>query len=135
MIDGQKTLIDACIDERVERYIASDYSLDFRRLELGQHPQKDPMKHVQAYLEQKEGEGKIKAVHILVGGLMSIMLGPALGAFPDTNTCQFWGTGDELLDITTYEDTAAYVAEVAADSTAVGFVNGEENDPLLSVGS
>ncbi|KAL7896169.1 hypothetical protein HDV63DRAFT_169728 [Trichoderma sp. SZMC 28014] len=29
MIDGQKTLIDACITEDVPRYIASDWSFDF----------------------------------------------------------------------------------------------------------
>jgi hypothetical protein len=33
MVSGQKILIDACITENVPRYIASDWSLDFRGLE------------------------------------------------------------------------------------------------------
>ena len=43
MTDGQKVLIDACVAEAVPRYIASDYSLDYRNLELGDLPSKDPM--------------------------------------------------------------------------------------------
>ncbi len=42
MTGGQKTLIDACIDEKVARYVASDWSFDYRGLELGDHPSKDP---------------------------------------------------------------------------------------------
>jgi saccharopine dehydrogenase-like NADP-dependent oxidoreductase len=53
MVDGQKTLIDACIAEGVPRYIASDWSMDFRKLAYGDHPPKDPMRHVQAYLEER----------------------------------------------------------------------------------
>ena len=30
MLEGQKTLIDACIEERVARYIASDWCIDYR---------------------------------------------------------------------------------------------------------
>lgn len=65
MVEGQKRLIDACIAEKVRRYVASDWSMDFRKLELGQHPLKDPMKHVQAYLEKKEASNQIRAIHIL----------------------------------------------------------------------
>src|SRR3569833_2549119 len=42
MVEGQKALIDACIDEGVERYVASDWSLDFWALEFWQHPENDP---------------------------------------------------------------------------------------------
>lgn len=73
MIDGQKTLIDACIAEGVPRYIASDWSLDFRGLEFGDHPSKDPMKYVQEYLEEKESERKIKGVHVLNGAFMQVV--------------------------------------------------------------
>lgn len=65
MTEGQRRLIDACISENVPSYVASDWSMDFRKLQLGQHPLKDPMKLVQAYLEEKEASNQIKAVHIL----------------------------------------------------------------------
>ena len=38
--DGQKLLIDACIEENVARYIISDWSLDYHDVEYGQLPQK-----------------------------------------------------------------------------------------------
>ncbi|KAJ8099565.1 hypothetical protein POJ06DRAFT_112745 [Lipomyces tetrasporus] len=45
MIGGQKFLIDACEENGVPRYIASDWSLDYTKLEFGQLFVKDPMKH------------------------------------------------------------------------------------------
>ena len=61
MTEGQKLLIDACEAEEVGRYIASDYCLDYTRLEYGQHPAKDLMKHVKAHLDAKT---HVKGVHI-----------------------------------------------------------------------
>lgn len=126
MIDGQKTLIDACIAEGVPRYIASDWSLDFRGLEFGDHPSKDPMKYVQEYLEEKEGERKIKGVHVLNGAFMQVVWASFLG-YVDTEKGMFryFGTGDELLEMTTYEDAAAFTAEVAVDPNANGFLKCE----------
>lgn len=126
MIDGQKTLIDACIAEGVPRYIASDWSLDFRGLALGDHPSKDPMKHVQAYLEEKESEGKIKGVHILNGGFMEVIWAKFLGLVDaDKGEFRYYGTGDEKLEMTTMEDAANFTAEVAVDSNGNGFLKGK----------
>lgn len=124
MIDGQKALIDACIEEKVPRYIASDWSLDFRGLEFGDHPSKDPMKHVQVYLEEKEKEGKIKGVHILNGAFTEVMWGPYAGyaTFPDAKFA-YYGTGDEKFEMTTMPDVAEYTAAVAVQPGAVGFIN------------
>lgn len=123
MIDGQKTLIDACIAEDVPRYIASDWTLDFRGLELGDHPAKDPMKYVQRYLEEKESEGTIKGVHVLNGAFMQVVWASFMG-YVDTEkgAFRYFGTGDEKLEMTTYEDAAAFTAEVAVDPNANGFL-------------
>lgn len=67
MVDGQKSLIDACESQGVPRYIASDYSLDFTKLELGQLPAKDPMKHFQEYLDTKKS---VQGTHVLIGIFM-----------------------------------------------------------------
>lgn len=124
MVDGQKTLIDACIAENVPRYIASDWSLDFRGLAFGDHPAKDAMKHVQLYLEEKEKEGKIKGVHILTGVFMEVIWAHFLGwADAKEGVFRYFGTGDEKLDMTTYADTASFTAEVAVDQNATGFIN------------
>jgi hypothetical protein len=120
MTQGQYTLIDACIANNVPRYIASDYTVDYRGLEYGQHPQKDPMKHVAQYLEDRKD--KISGVNVLIGALFEVVWG-FLGLYnPDTKTFQYWGTGDEKWEVTTYADSANFVAEVAVDPKINGFV-------------
>lgn len=126
MVEGQKTLIDACIAEKVPRYIASDWSLDFRGLKLGDHPAKDPMKHITQYLEEKEKEGLIVGVHVLNGVFMEVFWAPFVG-FVNVAEDKFtaYGTGDEPIEMTTYEDAANFTAEVALDNNATGFLNGK----------
>jgi hypothetical protein len=124
MVDGQKLLIDACIAEKVPRYIASDWSLDFRPLAFGEHPAKDPMKRVQAYLEEKEKEGQIKGVHVLNGAFMEIIWARFAGYVNvKEDTFSYWGTGDEPIEVTTMVDAAAYTASIAVDPNANGFLN------------
>ena len=124
MVEGQKRLIDACIAEGVPRYIASDWCMDFRGLLLGDHPAKDPMKLVHAYLDEKEMVGMIKQVHILVGGFMEFFFAGFLG-YVDTDKGEFthYGEGDEKLDMITMRNAAEFTAEVAVDSNAIGFLN------------
>lgn len=122
MQEGQKTLIDACIAEGVPRYIAGDWSLDFRGLEYGQHPSKDPMKHVADYLDEKKS--KIEGVHVLNGVFMEVFWSFSGHFDPTQEKFKIWGTGNEKLDMTTYNDAAAYTAEVAVDSKANGWIEG-----------
>ena len=118
MIDGQKALIDACESEGVPRYIASDWALDYTKLEFGELFVKDPMKHVKAYLETKEN---VKGVHILVGGFMEPVLGPMFNILDvQHNIINYWGDGNEPWEGTSYENAAEYTAAVAADPTAFG---------------
>ncbi|KAJ5674765.1 nmrA-like family protein [Penicillium maclennaniae] len=118
MTEGQKLLVDACDHEGVRRYVASDYCLDFTKLELGQHPAKDPMKHVKAYLETKDN---VQGVHVLIGAFMETFWSEYFGIWNPTE-CKltFYGNGDELWESTTYETAAQYVAAVAMDRSAVG---------------
>ncbi|KAI3577662.1 hypothetical protein IWW34DRAFT_745219 [Fusarium oxysporum f. sp. albedinis] len=84
MIDGQKKLIDACDEAGVPRYIASDWSLDYTKLKLGELFPKDPMIHVKAYLQTKK---TTKGVHILIGGFMDPILSPFFSVWdPQTLT-------------------------------------------------
>ena len=119
MVDGQKTLIDACIAEGVTRYIASDWSMDFRKLALGEHPPKDPMKHVQSYLEEKSN--MITAVHILNACFLER---PWVGLWDSQKqSFRYWGSGDERWEFTSYDNAAEYTAEVALDSEAHGWLS------------
>lgn len=118
MVNGQKLLIDACASEGVPRYVASDWALDYTKLELGQLFPKDPMIHVKAYLD---GQDKVKGVHILVGGFMNPFFSPPFGIFDSASTTfRYWGTGDEIWEGTTYENAAEYTAAVCVNKNAIG---------------
>ena len=125
MTEGQKALIDACVQESVPRYVASDYSFDYRKLEYRQHPAKGPMKRVKQYLEERAEQtgGKIMGVHVLNGAFMEIYWSFA-GAWDEKAQCfRYWGNGDEKNELTTYDDAAQYVAEVAIDKSASGHLS------------
>ncbi|OOF93251.1 hypothetical protein ASPCADRAFT_508996 [Aspergillus carbonarius ITEM 5010] len=125
MVDGQKLLIDACDELQVARYVASDWALDYTKLQLGQLFPKDPMIHVKAYLETK---ANVAGVHVLIGGFMEPVLSPFFNILdPSTMTFRYWGEGDEVMEGTTYEDAARFTAAVVLDATATGvlrFVGG-----------
>lgn len=117
MVNGQKALIDACESEGVARYVASDYTVDFTKLDLGQHPAKDPMKHVQEYLKTKNVEG----VHVLIGVFMETFFSTYFGCWQiEHNSFSYWGTGEEMWESTSYDNAAQFVAAVTQDTSAVG---------------
>jgi len=117
MTDGQKKLIDACELEGVKRYIASDYTLDFTKLEYGQLPSKDPMKAVKDYLSTKTVEG----VHVLIGAFMDTFWSQWFGIWdPVKVSFSYWGTGEEAWESTSYENAAEFVSAVALDDGAIG---------------
>jgi hypothetical protein len=115
---GQRLLIDACEAEHVPRYIASDYTLDYRKLEYGDLPAKDAMKSVMEYAETKDG---VKGVHVLIGVLMETWWSEPFGVWnAKGKEFRFWGTGEEKWECTTYGNAAEWVAGVAMDREAVG---------------
>ena len=119
MLGGQKTLIDAAIAEGVPRYIASDYALDFRKLEYGDIPAKDPMKSITTYLDSDAVKSKISGVHILNGAFTQIAL---YNWNRQHNQVYHWGTGSEKWDLTSYENISQYIAKIALDPSATGFI-------------
>lgn len=130
MVEGQKKLIDACESNGVHRYIASDWALDYTKLEFGELFPKDPMKHVKAYLDTKKS---VKGVHILIGGFMDPIFSPFFQLFdPTTATFKYWGEGTEPWEGTSYENAAEFTAAVATDSSAIGIQKCELTSSLLS---
>jgi hypothetical protein len=118
MLAGQQILIDACIAAHVPRYIASDWSLDFRRLDPGALPAKDPMKHIAAYLEERKAQ--IAGVHVLNGCFLEA---PWRSVW-DARARGFvvWGSGEEMWELTSYGNAAEFTARVALDGEASGYL-------------
>lgn len=125
MVNAQKALVDACDKARVPRYIASDYCLDFTKLELGQHPAKDPMKIIYDYVNEKD---YVKGVHVLIGAFMETFWSTYFQVWnAEEKTLVYWGTGEETWESTTYGDAAKFTAAVALDPNAVGLQKCEYN--------
>ncbi|KAJ0120424.1 hypothetical protein J7T55_015151 [Diaporthe amygdali] len=118
MVDGQKKLVDACEENGVPRYVASDWCLDYTNLKLGDLFPKDPMIHVRAYLQTKK---KVEGVHVPIGGFMDPLLSPLFKVWdPECKTLRYWGEGTEPWEATSYANTAEFTAAVIADRSAVG---------------
>lgn len=126
MVDGQKLLINVCGDEpSVTWYVASDWALDYTKLELGQLFPKCPMIHIKAYIETKQD---VSGVYILIVGSMEPVFSPFFNIFdPESNTFQYWGEGDEAMGGITYDDAAKFTAAVAADPNASGILKCERS--------
>ncbi len=111
-VPGQKNLIDAAKAQGVKRFIPSDYSVDYRKLDYGDNDNLDKRKEVFSYLQQSGLEYTL----ILNGAFMDNVGTPYMPQFNfDNNTFEYWGDGETPLDFTTTDDTAKYVAEAVSD--------------------
>ncbi|RAO70144.1 uncharacterized protein BHQ10_006156 [Talaromyces amestolkiae] len=117
MTHGQEILIDACEDAGVNRYIASDFAVDYTKIPRDAIFPKKSAQIVMEYLTTK----KVSGVHILTGGLMETFWSDFFGLYnSDNRSISFWGTGDEQWDLTTCTTAAAYTAALALDRNAKG---------------
>jgi uncharacterized protein YbjT (DUF2867 family) len=109
---GQKNLIDAAKQQGVKRFIPSDYSVDYRKLDYGDNDNLDKRKEVFEYLQHSGLEYTL----VLNGAFMDNVGTPYMPQFDlEHQTFQYWGNGDTPLDFTTTDDTAKYVAEAVSD--------------------
>ena len=132
MWDGQKVLIDLCEEEGVPRYIASDYTANYTKLEYGDVVIKDPMKQVKAYLEEKS---TVKGVHILVGLLMETYWEYFSNWNAEEKSLSYWGMVDDQWDMTSYLNAAQYVTAVALDPSAIGVYKCRSRSSMFAVHS
>lgn len=113
-VPGQKNLIDAAKQQGVKRFIPSDYSVDYRKLDYGDNDNLDMRKQVFEYLQQSD----LNYTLILNGAFMNYI--PYMPQFDlEHQTFQYWGDGETPLDFTTPDDTAKYVAEAVSDPELV----------------
>ena len=115
-VPGQKHLIDAAKQQGVKRFIPSDYSVDYRKLDYGDNDNLDKRKEVLEYLQQSD----LAYALILNGAFMDNVGTSYMPQFDlEHQIFQYWGDGDTPLDFTTTDDTAKYVAEAVSDSGLV----------------
>lgn len=113
VVGGQRRLLEAAKRHGVQRFIPSDYSVDYFKLDPGDNVFLDFRKQVAAsVLESGVGHS-----FVLIGGFIDVML-TRLAADVPNGTLNYWGEGDEPLQVTSTEDTAKLVAEVVFDPRA-----------------
>ncbi len=115
-VDGQFSLIDAAVRNGVKRFSPSDYGGNKTRFshdelkELGVVEYKE---NVLEYLKNKP----IKSIHFWSGVFVESFFSAKAKDFG------YWGSVDHVYDITSYEDTARYVAAALTDENRTGHYN------------
>ena len=120
IVGGQVALAEAAVRSGVRRFIPSDFAIDLFRAPAGA-PQFEARKSADVAIDALD----LQVLHVLSGGFMDQMVNPAYPGLIDVpqGIVQFWGTGEEVFDLTTVEDTAAFTARLATDDSAAAGVH------------
>jgi nucleoside-diphosphate-sugar epimerase len=118
IIDAQKVLLDAAIAAKVPRFIPSDYSLDFTKLEDGSNRNLDLRREFHAHLDK----ALIKATSIFNGAFMDMLTGQMPMILFSKKRIFHWGNRNQRMDFTTVKDTAMFTACAAMDDSTPRFL-------------
>lgn len=118
-IVGQTNLLEAAEQASVKRFIPSDFTGNYHKLDYGDNFNTDMRKQFFEVLKQSN----VPYVSINNGAFMEVMLAPFIGTFNlEAGTFNYWGKGNELCDFTSYPDVANYTAEVVADESLANVI-------------
>lgn len=108
----QGALLAAAVAAHVPRFIPSDFSLDFTKCEPGSNRNLDLRRE---FHETLDASG-IQWTSVLNGAFMEMVASRQIPLVNDRwRKIVYFGSPDQLLDVTTVPDTAAFTAAVAAD--------------------
>lgn len=111
-VTGQLNLVRASAAAGVRRFIPSDFSVDYRKLNKGDNANLDMRFPV---LEALRASG-MQPTSVLNGAFMEVLFADFFPAFDyGERIARIWGDGHQPMDLTTMEDTARYTARVAVD--------------------
>ncbi|GAB3494124.1 hypothetical protein GCM10027341_09880 [Spirosoma knui] len=113
LIDAQSRLLDAAVAAGVPRFIPSDFASDFTKIPDGENRNFDLRREFMRHIDTKP----IAATSILNGAFADMLLYgiPLLDMKKQQVT--YWETPDWRIDFTTMDNTAAYTAAAALDSS------------------
>ncbi|HBY63047.1 MAG TPA: aromatic alcohol reductase [Solibacterales bacterium] len=124
IVEGQTNLLRAAERQGVKRFIPSDFSVDYRKLDFGDNDNLDQRKSFLPVLQQS----RVAHTLVLQGAFTEMLLTPFFSPYDRaSHTFRYWGDGTTLMDFTTVEDTARYVAATVVDPRT-------ENQALLVAG-
>lgn len=110
---AQGNLLEAAVAAKVDRFIPSDFSLDFTKTASGTNRNLDLRREFHSNLNASG----IQWTSILNGAFMELILEGQMPLINDSwHRVTHFGSVDQKLDFTTVPDVAEYTAAVAADS-------------------
>jgi uncharacterized protein YbjT (DUF2867 family) len=111
IVDAQSALLTAAVDAGVQRFIPSDYCIDYTRLPDGSNRNLDLRREFGRRLDA----APIAATSVLNGMFTDLLLKEAPLIQAGLKRVLYWGAADQLLDFTTIDNTAAFTARAALD--------------------
>jgi hypothetical protein len=123
-------LLCAAREPEVNRFIPSDYDLNLFKVKPGHIPTSEMRRQFASVADAKRG--KVEVVHVLNGGILDrrVLFGFIRVIDVEKQTAYVWGDGKQLMDWTTYMDTARYTVEVAVDERPVSRIFSVAGDIL-----
>lgn len=112
---GHRNLIEAAEKAGVERFIPSDFAVDFFKIEAEENFNLAMRKQVAPLFETT----RLRPIHILIGAFLDTML-DRRAPFIDweRKILPYYGDGNQLCDFTSVRDTGRYVAQACLDADA-----------------
>jgi nucleoside-diphosphate-sugar epimerase len=111
-VPGHKNLILAAEQAKVERFVPSDFAVDFFKIRSEENFNLAMRKEVAPLFEGK----KVRPIHVLNGAFLDTMLDPR-APFIDwqRNELPYFGDGQQPCDFTSVTNAAQYTAAACAD--------------------
>ncbi|MEI6312788.1 MAG: NmrA family NAD(P)-binding protein [Bacteroidota bacterium] len=119
IIDAQKVLLDAAIEVGVPRFIPSDYSLDFTPFSPGENRNLDLRREFHQYLDSKP----IATTSIFNGAFTELLTNEMPMILFKQKLILYWGDKNHIWNFTTMDNTAAYTARVALESSTPRYLS------------
>ena len=119
IVDAQSVLLDAAVEAGVPRFIPSDFSIDFIKFPPGENRNLDLRRDFHKRLAQ----APIAATTIFNGGFAELLTGRMPLILLKFKRVLYWGSADQRMDFTTIDNTAAFTACAALDSSAPRFLH------------
>lgn len=118
IVEAQALLLDAAVKAGVPRFIPSDFSIDFTKLPAGTNRNLDLRREFHTRLDK----ASIEATSILNGMFTDLLTGQAPFILFKFKRVVCWENADQLMDLTTMDDTAEFTAAAALDASTPRFL-------------
>lgn len=118
IVEAQKTIVDAAVEANVQRFIPSDYSIDFTNLNPGENRNLDLRREFHDYLEKLP----IQVTTIFNGPFMDLLTTDMPLIMFKQRRILCWGNPNQLMEFTTTYNIAEFTAEAAIDDYTPRFL-------------